>query len=100
MEKDDFNITIKENSFIAKLAAKRMKAESLAIVIGKTIYLYNVSKTDFLKNKRWTKHELCHINQFKQHGYLQFIIKYLWESIRHGYYRNKYEIEARNAERL
>jgi hypothetical protein len=89
---------IKENSWIAKLAAKKLQSENVAIVIGKTIHLHHVSKENFLKDKKWVKHEMCHINQFKKYGFLNFILKYLWESYRHGYYNNKYEVEARKAE--
>lgn len=91
-------ISIKENSWIAKIAARKLRSDNVAIVIGKTIHLHNVSKDRFLENKRWIKHELCHIRQFQQHGYLFFIFKYLSESMRSGYYNNKYEVEARNAE--
>jgi hypothetical protein len=90
---------VKENSWIAKLAAKKLGSENVAIVIGKTIHLYKVSKKDFLQDKNWVKHEICHINQFKKHGFFKFIIKYLWESLRRGYYNNKYELEAREAEK-
>lgn len=90
---------VKENSWIAKLAARKLGSENVAIVIGKTIHLYKVSKEDFLQDKNWVKHEICHINQFKKYGFLKFIIKYLWESARHGYYNNKYELEAREAEK-
>jgi hypothetical protein len=55
-------------------------------------------KEDFLKNKRWLNHEICHIKQFEDNGFLTFIFKYLMESLRNGYYNNKYEIEARLAE--
>ena len=89
---------IRENSWIAKLAARKLRSKSVAIVIGKTIHLYNISKEDFLKDKRWVKHEICHINQFKKYGLLSFIIMYLWEILMQGYYNNKYEVEARNAE--
>jgi len=89
---------IKENSWIAKLAAKKLRTENVAIVIGKTIHLHHVPKDVFLNDKKWVKHEMCHINQFKKHGYFTFIIKYLLESIKHGYYQNKYEVEARQAE--
>jgi hypothetical protein len=89
---------IKENSWIAKLAAKKLKSENVAIVIGKTIHLYHVSRQDFLNDDKWVKHEMCHIDQFEKHGFLNFIFKYLAESIKHGYYNNKYEIEARDAE--
>ena len=90
---------IKENSWVAWLAAKNLRASSVAIVVGKTIHLNNSSKENFLKNERWLKHELCHIRQFKQHGYLPFIAKYVWESLLHGYHNNKYEVEAREAEK-
>jgi hypothetical protein len=89
---------IKENSWIAKLASRKLKSKSIAIVIGKTIHLYHVSRHDFLKDEKWVKHEMCHISQFKKYGLLNFIFKYLVESMRNGYYNNKYEIEARNAE--
>ena len=91
-------ILIKENSWIAKLAAKKLQSDNVAIVIGKTIRLHHVSKEDFLRDKKWVKHEMCHINQFKKYGYFTFIVKYLWESMKHRYYENKYEIEARRAE--
>ena len=90
---------IKENSWIAKFAAKKLGTQNVAITIGKTIHLYHVSKEDFLKDQKWLKHEMCHINQFKKYGFFNFIAKYLWESLRHGYFNNKYEKEARNAEK-
>jgi len=90
--------SIKENSWIAKFAAIKLQSQQAAIVIGKTIHLYNTSKKQFLLNERWLKHELCHVKQFQQYGFVLFIAKYLWESIKHGYRSNKYEVEAREAE--
>ena len=95
---DDADFHIKENSWLAWIAAKKLRADSVALVLGKTIHLHNTSKEAFLQNKRWLKHERCHIRQYKEHGFIGFIIKYLVESIRHGYHNNKYEIEARAAE--
>ena len=89
---------IKENSWIAKLAAKKLGSERVAIVIGKTIHLHNTTKQEFLNDEKWVKHELCHVRQFQQNGYLFFIAKYVWESVKHGYLNNKYEKEARDAE--
>jgi hypothetical protein len=89
---------IKENSWIAKIAAAKLHSENVAIVVGKTIHLHHVSKTDFLKNEKWVKHERCHLEQFKKYGFFNFIFKYLLESIRSGYYNNKFEAEARLAE--
>lgn len=93
-------VNIKENSWLAKIAAKKLHSKSVAMVLGNTIHLYNTSKEEFLQNTKWVKHELCHVQQFKEHGYLVFIIKYLWESLRKGYYNNKFEAAAREAETL
>lgn len=70
------------------------------MVLGKTIHLYNTGKDDFLKNEKWLKHELCHVQQFKRYGYIIFICMYVWESLRKGYYNNRFEQEARAAEEL
>ena len=94
------NHIIKENSWLAKIAAKKLRSSNVAMVFGKTIHLFGVSKTDFLQDEKWLKHELCHIRQFKQYGYLNFVVKYLWESLRKGYYNNRFEVEARKAEEL
>ena len=91
---------IKENSWLAKIAAKKLKANSVALVLGKTIHLHNTTKAGFLQDEKWVKHELCHINQFAAHGYFLFVVKYLWESLRKGYYNNRFEVEARKAEEL
>ena len=98
MNKPEF--IIKENSWLAKIAAKKLKADSVAMVLGKTIHLYNTSKAGFLNDERWLKHELCHIRQFKQYGYFNFVVRYLWESLKKGYYNNRFEVEAREAEEL
>lgn len=89
---------IKENSWLARLAAIKLGTNAVAMVLGKTIHLHNTTKTGFLQHEKWVKHELCHIKQFKEHGYVGFIIKYIWESIRKGYYNNRFEAEAREAE--
>ena len=89
---------IKEQSWIAGIAAWKLSSKRVAIVVGRTIHLHNTSKAEFLRNPRWVKHELCHIEQFKRYGFFRFIVMYLWESMRKGYYKNKYEVEAREAE--
>ncbi len=95
---DNASFHIKENSWIARIAALKLGTDQVAMVLGNTIHLHRTRKEEFLQNKRWLKHELCHIRQFKEHGFIGFIIKYLAESIRHGYHNNKYEKEARAAE--
>lgn len=93
------NIRIKENSFLALLAAKKLKTDKVAMVIGKTIYLHNTSREDFLNDQRWVKHELAHIEQYKKYGLLKFLVLYLLYSIKYGYYNNPFEIEAREKEK-
>jgi hypothetical protein len=99
-KKNNLIYSIKENTWIARIAARKLKASSVAIVIGSTIHLWNTSREDFLADERWLKHELCHVAQFRRYGFLNFIARYLWESWRNGYYNNKFEIEARKAEEL
>lgn len=89
---------IKERSFIARLAAWKLNARKVAIVIGKTIHLHNTDRNEFIANKRWHLHELKHIEQYRRYGLVRFILLYVWESILHGYTNNKYEVEAREAE--
>lgn len=89
---------IKEQSFIARIAAWKLKERNMAIVLGKTIFLHGVSADDFKNNSTWLKHEQEHIRQFKQYGFFSFIYKYLLESLKNGYHNNKFEVAAREAE--
>ncbi|SDC82589.1 eCIS core domain-containing protein [Niabella drilacis] len=89
---------IKENSFIARLAAGKLRAKNVAMVIGRTIYLYGVTSPAFLADEHWVRHELKHIEQYQRYGVLKFLFKYLVQSIKHGYYNNPLEKEARAAE--
>jgi len=89
---------IKENSLFARIAAWELKQDKMAMVLGKTILLHNTSKKEFISNKKWLRHELVHVKQFQQHGYIVFLLKYITESINKGYYNNKFEKEAREGE--
>lgn len=91
-------VKIKEQSRLAAIAAFFLKVDSVALVLGNCIHLWNVSRNDFLKNSRWYRHELAHIRQFIQYGYYTFLLKYVSESIRKGYKKNCFEIEARQKE--
>ena len=95
---NDLQYKIRENSWLARIAARKLKASSVAMVLGNTVHLWGTSKENFLADECWVRHELCHIKQFREHGFIIFLIKYLWESMRHGYHNNKYEAEARAAE--
>jgi hypothetical protein len=91
-------VKIKEQSVFAKMAAHKLKSKTVAIVLGHTIHLWNVNRKDFLKSTPWVVHEIAHVRQFERYGFLRFSVLYLIESIRNGYYNNRYEKEARNAE--
>lgn len=87
----DVGFRIKENSVWAKLAARKLKAEQVAIVFGKTIHLHNTSGRSFLANRRWVKHEMAHIEQYNRYGFIKFLVLYVWYSIRYGYYNNPFK---------
>lgn len=70
----------------------------MAITLGRTIYLYKASKEDLLRNKAWLRHELKHVEQFLRYGFFWFLLWYAFESLRKGYYHNRFEVEARAAE--
>lgn len=88
---------VKPNSWVAFLAARRLKAASVAIVFGKTIHLHKTSAEKFLADKQWILHELKHVEQYERLGFFGFIYTYLKESLKHGYYQNALEVEARRA---
>ena len=90
---------IREKSWVARIAAWKLSARQVAIVIGNTVHLHKTTAEEFLKNERWVKHERCHIEQFRRYGFIRFIFLYLWESARKGYRNNRFEVEARQAER-
>lgn len=92
------DIKIRERSWKAKIAARWLRVDNVAFTLGHTIHLHNASRQEFLRDERWVKHELKHVEQFAQHGFVPFIFKYTIESIRKGYRNNKYEVEAREAE--
>jgi len=91
-------VRIIENSLIAKIAAKKLKCSSMAVTLGNRIYLHNASRDTFLGSPRWLRHELQHVQQFRQYGFLPFLFRYLLEAARNGYHNNKWEREARAVE--
>lgn len=92
-------VKIKENSLLARIAAYKLNACSVAMVIGKTIHLHNSTKEDFLKNQRWVRHEIAHVNQYIELGLLRFIALYLLETYNKGYQNNRFEVDARQKEK-
>ena len=49
-------------------------------------------------NERLLRHERCHLEQIERDGPVLFSLRYSWWTLRHGYFMNPYEIEARAAE--
>lgn len=71
----------------------------MAVTVGKTIHLWNTDRHSFLQDRKWVKHELCHVSQFQRYGILRFLVLYWVESLRSGYENNRFETEAREAEK-
>ena len=44
------------------------------------------------------RHEQAHWEQYRRMGAVKFYVTYIWYTIRHGYWNNPMEIEARSAE--
>ncbi|GAA4002129.1 hypothetical protein GCM10022408_11830 [Hymenobacter fastidiosus] len=86
-----------ENSPLARLARLKLQAGSVAMVLGNSIHLSGATREQFLRDPHWVAHEMEHIRQFEQHGYLGFLTRYLLGWVRHGYYNIPFEVAAREA---
>src|ERR1044072_6471416 len=93
------SVKLVPNSTVARIAGRMHGAEEdYAITVGRTIYL-SCSKEDFLSDTPWVRHELTHIQQYKNYGLLEFTKRYLFFSIFfHSYSKNPFEREAIAAE--
>ncbi|MFY0252633.1 DUF4157 domain-containing protein [Chitinophaga sp. 30R24] len=89
---------IKEGSWLARIAARFMRVQSIAMVLGRTIHLYGASRERFLSDVAWMRHEACHVKQYQRLGFLGFLREYLAEYVRKGYYNNALEVAARASE--
>ena len=92
------NVTIRENSWVAAIAAYKLGVTSVALTLGRTIHLHKISRSGFIADQRWFRHEMVHVEQFRRYGFWNFIYLYLVESLKKGYYLNKFEVEARESE--
>jgi predicted acyltransferase len=91
-------VSLYEKSFLARIAAKWLHVNKAAIVFGSHIFLHGCKKQFFLSDEKWVRHELKHVLQYQQNGLFLFVVKYLMYSLKHGYYNNPFEVEARTAE--
>lgn len=64
-------------------------SSAAAITLWKTIFIAPAVRLD----AELLLHELRHVHQFSQHK--AFPVSYLWQSLRYGYSRNAYEVDAR-----
>lgn len=91
-------VFIKENSLLAKFAARKLRANAAAIVVNKTIHLWGASRKEFLQSPSWVRHEVAHVLQYKKWKLVPFLALYLYQSLLNGYYNNRFEREARREE--
>jgi len=68
------------------------------MVIGHTVFLYGTSRTGFLASESWRLHECRHVQQYEEWGMLRFLFMYAIETLRRGYYNNRFEVDARQFE--
>jgi Domain of unknown function (DUF4157) len=65
------------------------RTSAAAITLWRTVFLAPAAPID----PELLLHELRHVHQFESN--LAFPLLYLWESLIHGYKRNRYEADAR-----
>ncbi|MBA2708000.1 MAG: DUF4157 domain-containing protein, partial [Gemmatimonadaceae bacterium] len=65
------------------------RATVAAITLGRTIFLARTTLLD----PELLLHEFRHVQQFSERR--TFPLRYIWESLRRGYYSNRYEADAR-----
>lgn len=78
----------------SRLARVFLPRRYLAITLGSHVLTREGALDD-----RVLRHERAHVEQWRRHGFLGFLLRYLWYHFRHGYRANPFEIEARRAER-
>ena len=66
------------------------QATVAAITLGRTIFLAPGTRLD----PELLLHEFRHVQQFAERK--TFPLRYIWESLRRGYYANRYEADARS----
>jgi hypothetical protein len=88
------------NSPLARIARLVLgRAPRVAMVLGNTVHLSGASRAEFLADPEWVAHEEVHLRQVRDLGLARFLVQYLIESARVGYYQNKFEVEAREGAR-
>lgn len=84
----------KYSHWIGKLFAKINKCNGYAVTFGQTTY-FSVSDDQVMQ--WWHVHENTHKLQYREDGWIKFLIRYIYQGITKGYLAIDYEIEARTA---
>ena len=58
------HVIVVENAWLAKIAALKMGSQRVAMVIGRRIYLWGVTKADFLQQSACVKLYIAHVLHF------------------------------------
>lgn len=89
-------VKLKTDTLVSKVAFRLIRShknKAIASAINKTIHLHAITAEAFVERKAFMRHELQHIIQY--HTIRFFVLKYIWETLKKGYFNNKYEVEAR-----
>jgi len=82
------NVEVVEHSWFA-----RAHWNAMATTRRRRIYLRG-SAADFFKDPVLMMHEYCHVMNQWEPGRLT-VVRYILEWLRHGYWNNRFEVEAR-----
>ena len=88
----------KYNSKFASAIGNLYGESKWAITTSGKTTRYSVPKESV--TAKWRRHENTHKNQFIKYGWIPFVLMYIWETVKNGYYNNKYEVEAREKENV
>lgn len=88
-------VTFREGRLVPAIGGVlgKMKGPAAAVTLGHTIIVH----PDARLSRRLLVHELTHVRQWEEDRL--FPLRYALESLRRGYRNNRYELEAREAER-
>ncbi len=88
-------ITFREGRLVPAIGGVlgKMGGPASAVTLGRTIVVH----PDVRLSRRLLVHELTHVRQWEEDPL--FPLRYALESLRRGYRNNRYELEAREAER-
>ena len=86
-------VTLRRGSLVPRIGGVlgRMGASAAAVTLGRTIVVDPAARL----TSSLLAHELAHVRQWQQDAW--FPVRYTLATLRHGYWNNPYEVEARQA---